>query len=329
MKRPCELGEDLCVDIIFLRGFPVLHAVERCSTFSATQVLISRKSPELVHALDVIFDEFNRTARHAVRFRRMLCDQEFCKSPQVVEWTKSKGIEMRDVTTEEQSQNGSIEAANRVLRMFFERLFLANGSDDGLIEAMITASTRSKNACIGNKAASAEEIWRGSVPKFAHDLLGADSDVSLPAELIQAFEARKARTALAKTLTRPEYPEEQVKVGDFVRFYRERDKIWKGPVRVVSVDNNRVNLVYEGSRSSAARVAVRKVLPPFSTLDDPDGIEKKLAHEVRLSFTDPYPVSQLSEQNQSATNDVESGDDPAELGSVSDGNSVRDSHDDP
>jgi hypothetical protein len=71
------------------------------------------------------------------------------------------------------------------------------------------------------------------------------------------------------------------------------------------------------------------VLPPFSTLVDPDGIEEELAHEVRLSSTDPYPVSQLSEQNMSATNDVESGDDPAELGSVSDGNSVRDSHDDP
>jgi hypothetical protein len=97
----------------------------------------------------------------------------------------------------------------------------------------------------------------------------------------------------------------------------------------VSVDNNRVNFVYEGSRSSAAQVAVRKVLPPFSTLVDSDGIDEELANEVRLSSTDPYPVSQSSEQNQSATNNVESGDDPAELGSISDGNSVRDSHDDP
>jgi hypothetical protein len=316
VKRPCELGEDLCVDIIFLRSFPVLHAIDRFSTFSATRVLTSRKSSELVHALDVIVDEFNRTAIHAIRFRRMLCDQEFRKSPPVVEWTKSKGIEMRDVATEGHSQNGSIEAANRFIRMFFERLFLANGSDDGHIEAMIAASTRSKNACIGNKAASSEEIWTGSFPKFAHDLLGADSDVSLPAELIQAFEARKARAALAKTLKRPEYPEEQVKVEDFVRFYLERDKIWKRPVRVVSVDNNRENFVNEGLRSSAARVTVRKVLPPFSTLVDPDEIKEELAHETRLSSTDLYPVSQSSEQNQSATNDVKSGDVPAELGSV-------------
>jgi hypothetical protein len=54
MKRTCELGEDLCVDIIFLRGYPVLHAVDRYSIFKATRVLTSRKSPELVHALDVI-----------------------------------------------------------------------------------------------------------------------------------------------------------------------------------------------------------------------------------------------------------------------------------
>jgi hypothetical protein len=97
----------------------------------------------------------------------------------------------------------------------------------------------------------------------------------------------------------------------------------------VSVDNNRVNFVCEGSRSSAVQVAVRKVHPPFSTLVDSDGIQEELAHEVRLSSTDPYPVSQSSEQNQWATNDVESGDDPAELGSVCDGNSIRDSHDDP
>jgi hypothetical protein len=85
MKRPCVLGEDLCVDIIFLPGFPILHAVDRYSTFSATRVLTSRKSPELVHALDAIVDEFNCTARHAVCFRRMLCDQKFRNSPQVVE----------------------------------------------------------------------------------------------------------------------------------------------------------------------------------------------------------------------------------------------------
>jgi hypothetical protein len=97
----------------------------------------------------------------------------------------------------------------------------------------------------------------------------------------------------------------------------------------VSVDNNRVNFVYEGSRSSDAREAVRKVLPPLSNLVNPDGIEEELAHEVRLSSTDSYPVSQSSEQNQSATNDMEPGDDPAEVGSGPDGNSVRDSHDDP
>jgi hypothetical protein len=135
----------------------------------------------LVRATEHIVDEFNRTAMHAVRFRRLLCDQECRKSSQVVEWTKSKRIEMRDVATEGHSKNGSIEADNRVLRMFYERLLLANGYDDGLIEAMIAASTRSRNACIGNKAASAEEIWTGSVPKFAHDLLGSDFYVSLPA----------------------------------------------------------------------------------------------------------------------------------------------------
>jgi hypothetical protein len=73
---------------------------------------------------------------------------------------------MRDVSTEGHSQNGSIEAANRVLRMLFERLFLANGSDDSLIETMVATSTRSTKACIGNKAASAEEFGQDLFPSF-------------------------------------------------------------------------------------------------------------------------------------------------------------------
>jgi hypothetical protein len=55
---------------------------------------------------------------------------------------------MHDVATKGHSQRGSIEGASRVLRMFFERLLRSNGSDDGLVEVMIAASTRSKNACI-------------------------------------------------------------------------------------------------------------------------------------------------------------------------------------
>jgi hypothetical protein len=39
-----------------------------------------------------------------------------------------------------------------------------------------------------------------------------------------------------------------------------------------------VNFVYEGPRYGAARVAVRKVLPTFSTLIDLDVIEEELVH---------------------------------------------------
>jgi hypothetical protein len=93
--------------------------------------------------------------------------------------------------------------------------------------------------------------------------------------LIPVFEVSEARTALSKTLKRPEYPEERVKIGDFVPFYRERDKVWKVPVRVVSLDNNRVNVVYDGSHSSAARIAIPKIVPPFPKLVDPDMIEEE------------------------------------------------------
>jgi hypothetical protein len=104
--------------------------------------------------------------------------------------------------------------------------------------------------------------------------------------------------------------------------------IFGNGLSVSFLDNNRVNFIYEGSRSGVPRVGVRKFLSPFSTFVDPDEIEEVLAHEVRLTSTDFYPMPHLSEQYQSVANDVEPGDDPTELGPVPDGNSVRDSHDD-
>jgi hypothetical protein len=50
---------------------------------------------------------------------------------------------------------------------------------------------------------------------------------------------------------------------------------------------------------------------------------------VSIRSTYLYSITQLSEQNQLAAHNVELDNDPAELGSVPDGNSVRDSHDDP
>jgi hypothetical protein len=39
---------------------------------------------------------------------------------------KANDLELRDVATEGHSQNGAIEVANRILRMFFDRIVAAN-----------------------------------------------------------------------------------------------------------------------------------------------------------------------------------------------------------
>jgi hypothetical protein len=157
LVAPIAYGEDLCVDIIYLKGCPFLHAIDRYSTFSVIRMLLSRSASEIEKALANMLDEFRRQAHQQSKFKRFICDQEFVRASSLLDWVKRHGMEIRAVATEGHSQNGAIEAANRVLRMFFDRIVAANAVIEE-IAVIARAAVKAKNACIGNKHASATEI---------------------------------------------------------------------------------------------------------------------------------------------------------------------------
>jgi hypothetical protein len=56
LVAPVAYGEDLCVDIIYLKGCPFLHAIDRYSTFSVIRMLMSRSASEIEKALADMLD---------------------------------------------------------------------------------------------------------------------------------------------------------------------------------------------------------------------------------------------------------------------------------
>jgi hypothetical protein len=166
LVTPFAYGEDLCVDIIYLKGCPFLRAIGRYSTFRVTRMLMSRSTSEIEKALADILDEFRRQAHRRSQFKRFICDQEFVRASSLLDWIKRHGMDIRAVATEGHSQNGAIEAANRVLRMFFDRIVAANAIVDG-IAVISRGAVEAKHACIGTKHVSATEIWTGTIPQFA------------------------------------------------------------------------------------------------------------------------------------------------------------------
>jgi hypothetical protein len=200
LGTPIAYGEDLCVDIIYLKGCPFLDAIDRYSTFNVIRMLMSRSATEIEKALADMLEEFRRQAYRRSQFKRFICDQEFVRASSLLDWIKRYGMDIRAVATEGHSHNGAIEAANRVLRIFFDRIVAANAVVDE-IAVIVRAAVKVKNACIGNKHASATEIWTGMIPQFVQEMLtGGSHTIVIPSDIEIAFEARKPRSSFERLM---------------------------------------------------------------------------------------------------------------------------------
>jgi hypothetical protein len=113
-----EKGEELCVDIIYLDAVPYLHAEDKYSAFSASSRLISRLITDQIRALMEIW-----ILPHGAP-KRITVDSEYEKV-EFRAFCEKIGCNLVVVATEAHHQSGTIEAGNRVLRMFYRRMKLA------------------------------------------------------------------------------------------------------------------------------------------------------------------------------------------------------------
>jgi hypothetical protein len=106
-----EKGDEICIDIVYFEGIPHLHAEDKFSAFSACVRLKDRSIATQTQTLKALWIERYGNPK------RITADSEYDK-PLFYKFCSEYDIALSIVATEAHNQNGTIEAGNRVLRMF-------------------------------------------------------------------------------------------------------------------------------------------------------------------------------------------------------------------
>ena len=267
---PAGYGETLCTDPVYLSGFPFSHCLDRYTTFSVLLPLSSREMPHLVSRLDAAIAEFRRTSFKEFSFSKIKVDQEYERSNVFREWAESRGLEIEGAATEGHEHQGAVESGNRVIRMFYNRFHAVNPHVPVVVKARLAVAA--KNACVGAKLATALELWSNKVPEFAA-LLRLDSEITVPPDIHLAYQAKQRRIHRARQSKSKPPRSPPPTVGSYVRFYRDRDGAWHGPVRVLDVDRSKIFFRYRKSMTSADADKCRVCDPPLPVLLRSDDLD--------------------------------------------------------
>jgi hypothetical protein len=103
---------------VFFEGIPHLHVEDRFSAYSQCCQLLDRSMNTQIRALKLLWiDKYPRP-------KRLTADPEY-DTPAFQKFCENTKITLSIVATEAHNQNGIIEAGNRILRMFFNRIRIA------------------------------------------------------------------------------------------------------------------------------------------------------------------------------------------------------------
>ena len=127
-----------------------------------------------------------------------------------------------------------------------------------------------KNECFENKVASPHEMQPSCTP--LNPIPDTESN-KIPKTIIETYnlckENRKLRTAANYKLRN----RDEIKEGDYTRFYRERTESWHGPSLVTAINGGTVLVELDGRVYSSNISSIRKVHQPLDTFKHDDEIE--------------------------------------------------------
>lgn len=280
---PPEIGEHLGVDIVYFRGFPHCHGIDHSSNASVVERIANRTKEELRRGIGVILAEFARTRKHSHEFRTISLDAEFTKITSLTSWLKNLNLDVQPAAVEAHAHNGHVEVGNRMLRLFFRRLCQANARVANKL-SLVPVAVAAKNACIGSRVCSSAELW-GSPPAFVEYLRSLTGKFVVPASLVAAHKAKQDR--IRQYVARRERGKPPVfAAGDWIQVYRDRDKLWHGPAKLLRVDRQRAEFTLNGYPTSADTSRLRPCDPPFEVLLAKD-LEIEAMIEASASFSAP------------------------------------------
>jgi Reverse transcriptase (RNA-dependent DNA polymerase) len=284
-------GEELCIDIIYLEGVPHLHAEDKYTAFSACSKLANRLLSEQISTLSNIW-----ITPHGAP-KRITADSEYDKA-EFRAFCDKIGCGLIITATEAHHQNGTIEAGNRILRMFYRRIRMAERQLTPL--QAINNAVYGKNCCTGSKGSSSYELWFGNSPQVSE----------IPSTLTAAYDAKQARMRLFRAIKPGHRGYEDVRVGEYVQFFREK-RGWSTPCLVVSVSRNIVTVIHNNLHKTAARSSIAPCDPPFSVFLDTDDCCLEPGHGTGMPEGGEYLEVQSSDRNDASSAVNNSSDEPA------------------
>jgi hypothetical protein len=269
-----QKGHELCIDIIYFEGIPHLHAEDKFTALSACSRLASRKIHEQINTLSAIWMSPRGIPK------RLTADSEYDKE-EFRAFCDSIGCELIIIATEAHHQNGTIEAGNRVLRMFFRRIRMAEGHLN--LSNVVERAVYGKNCCTGSKGASSYELWFGASPDAKE----------IPFSLRAAYDAKQARNKIFRAIKPGSRSYDDIRVGDYAQIFREKLG-WSVPCLVVSVLRNIVTVIHDNRHKTAARSSCIPCDPPFHVFLDPDDCELEPGPSINTAAVDDFAVAQIA-----------------------------------
>jgi hypothetical protein len=201
--RTVDKGEELCIDVIYFEGIPHLHAEDKYSAFSACLKLRERSMSTQIETLQGMW--INKYGAP----KRISADQEYDNSI-FHDYCKTMGTALFIIAAEAHHQNGVLESGNRVLRMFFNKITIAEKQLN--MGQAVEQAVYGMNCCTGSKSASSYELWLEMPPR----------DPSSSSPVRAPFVAKQARSKIYKALRNENRNYTDVSPGQYVRFYREK-----------------------------------------------------------------------------------------------------------
>jgi len=238
----------VALDIVFLEGIPVMHAVDKCTGYSETSVLRRRLHDVQVAAFAAIW-----IYRHGLP-KKIHADREYFRGA-FADFCKDNDINLVEIAAEDHQANGAVERGNRTLRSFFRRLRAEKPK--AAVSTILAEATYAKNICKGSKLASSFELQYGQRPRILQEFDVVNSKAVTVDEHVQNV----SRTRLNRMVNSKPRSLPEINVGDFVYFWREKRR-WLGPARVVKVTDNVVTIVHDERTMTSSLNRVQKTIPP-------------------------------------------------------------------
>ena len=272
----------------FIEGVPVLHIVDKCTTWSEASVLSNRSMEKQISVFQNI-----QVLRHGPPLS-VQGDNEYNNS-QFKSFFQRFGGNFTPIAANDHQSNGAVEGANRILKSYFQRI--RSMDQKSCVQTILLEALFGKNICVGTKGTSAFQLLFGRSPTVMQIS-------NLPAPTLSDYQASQANHRISKMLRSriPRHP--SVIPGDFVYFWRDGER-WVGPAKVISIEYPIVTIVHNSRKKSADISRIRKTVPPPELIKDGLGeFELDLDQPCSKNNADQLPIPMEDDSLPSPMKDV-------------------------